>query len=115
MIMDSIIIENDVAIRARNPALAISLPRKCRSESDDRRTYILPGGLSLWWACSKSDIISRYPGPATQARSAMSRGSPAKNGGLDMITSNKKLGASPDIRSDRTTVTRSQRPLAREL
>src|ERR1700730_10988964 len=60
-------------------------------------------------------MISRYPGPATQARSAMSRGSPEKNGGFDMITSNKQSGSSPDIRSDRIAVTRSPRPLAQEL
>src|ERR1700727_2031177 len=101
MIMDSIMIENAVAIRARNPALAISCPRKCRSESDERRTYIVPDGLSLSCACSNSDRISRYPGPATQARSATSRGSPEKNGGLEMITSNKKSAPGPDIRAVR--------------
>src|ERR1700722_16229141 len=100
MIMDSTRIEKAVASRARNPALAINCPKKCRSESDDRRTYIVPDGLSLWRACSNSDAISRYPGPATQARSAMSRGSPEKKGGLDMITSNCELGASADIKSD---------------
>src|ERR1700722_9453494 len=107
MVMDSTKIEKAVAIRARNPALAINCPKKCRSESDDRRTYIVPDGLSRSRACSNSNAMSLYPGPATQARSEMSRGSPAKNGGLDMITSNWELGANADIKSDRIAVTRS--------
>src|SRR3984957_7211678 len=102
MIMDSTRIEKAVAIRARNPALAINCPKNCRSESDDRRTYIVPEGLGLWLACSNSAAISRYRGPATQAPTAMSRGAPEKNGGLEMIPSNWGSGASADMRSDRT-------------
>src|ERR1700734_3174892 len=100
MIIDSTRIEKAVAIRARNPALAINWPKKCRSESDDRSTYIVPDAFSRSRACSNSDAMSLYPGPATQARSAMSRGSPEKKGGLDMITSNCELGVSADIKSD---------------
>ena len=47
-----------------------------------------PSDASLSRACENSITMSLWFGPACQARSAKSRGSPAKEGGLDKMTSN---------------------------
>ena len=57
--------------------------------------------------------MSRYSGPACQARSARSSGSPGKEGGLDRITSNSGFAARAERRFEQRATTLSPRPLAR--
>ena len=61
-------------MRAGWPSAGSALTHRLDAATD---LHVAALGLSFG-GCSKSDIISRYPGPAIQARSAMSRGSPGK-------------------------------------
>ena len=70
-----------------------------------------PSDASLSRACANSIRMSLSFGPACQARSAKSRGSPAKEGGLDKMTSNSGRGVTAERRFEPMALIELPKPL----